>query len=119
MTNISPAIFITQRKTDVLFIVAYTCNPPEYISVPDALHPVRFFNEREREWEQKGGILTEKKKERYPTFRKKWKFIETVIQNDGFAHSSTTRMVFGLRKIEFTGKFYTDRVIAFPVLSSF
>jgi len=42
---------------------------------------------------------------------KKWKFIETIIRSGGFAHSLTTRMLSGLRKIEFTGKFYTDRAL--------
>jgi len=61
-------------------------------------------------------IDREKKRKRH-TSSKKWKFIETVIQSGGFAHS--TRMLFGLRQIESTRKFYTNYAIAFTVLSSF
>lgn len=132
---------------DVLFIAAYMCNPPvcisslRMLSIRSSLlqftrkkgrdRYAERANKREREKVKKKEKQERREKETQRQRRdasvrekgrrrleKKWKFIETVIRTGGFAHSSTTRMLFSLRKIEFTGKFYTDRTraraIAFP-----
>lgn len=69
---------------------------------------INMRNERERERDSVETRVREASQQRP---EKKWKFIETVIRTGGFAHSPTTRMLFGLCKIEFTGKFYTVRAL--------